>query len=157
MPWSNVVLWGLLGSHFFFCTGHQATVTTIQWEAAYVGFHGDFTNYAIPAFLITINTFAGPLLSTIGLPLLLFWPLVRERILCLYSKCKEFPINLPNEPQKKGELALHEQPQLFCATLFRLCLGFMLYHGIKVSYLLFMIKEIVSQTNVSLLFTMSLI
>ena len=73
-PWSSVVLWGLVTSSFFYLTGHQATVPNIRWDAGFVGFHGDHQYYAFPAFLITMNTFAAHFLSTLALPLMLFWP-----------------------------------------------------------------------------------
>ena len=133
MPWCSIVLWGLLGSHFFFSTGHQATVTTIRWEAAYTGFHGDFEVYLIPAILITLNTFAGPILAVVGLPLLLFWPLFREHMLCVYSHCTEYPQIAERKGKSRGEFGLYENKQLFFSNLFRLMIGYMLYHAIKVN------------------------
>lgn len=69
----TVVGHGVLSSTFFFATGHQATIPSIRFESAFTGFHGDFSSNILPAALITLNTFAAPLLFTVLSPLLLFW------------------------------------------------------------------------------------
>lgn len=53
----GVQLWVLLSLYFFYGTGHQATLSSIQWSAAFVGTSGHFVHNAIPAFLIMLNTF----------------------------------------------------------------------------------------------------
>lgn len=59
------MLWGLLGYHSFFSFGHHATVTSLRFEAGFVGIHGEITKYNLPlaAILVGINTVA----SQVGL------------------------------------------------------------------------------------------
>ena len=49
--WSIVVLWHLLSSYYFYCTGHQATIPSIRFEAAFVGFPGDMENLVLPGMV----------------------------------------------------------------------------------------------------------
>lgn len=46
--WSVVVLWHFLASYYFYCTGHQATIPSIRFEAAFIGFPGDIENIVLP-------------------------------------------------------------------------------------------------------------
>ena len=46
--WTMIVLWHLLSSYYFYCTGHQATIPSIRFEAAFVGFPGDMENLFLP-------------------------------------------------------------------------------------------------------------
>ena len=47
--WSMVTLWYLLSSYYFYCTGHQATLPAIRFEAAFVGFPaGDVKSVVFP-------------------------------------------------------------------------------------------------------------
>lgn len=62
MPWTPVVLWSLAASQFFHATGHLPTFTSIQWAAAFVGFPDGHTGTALPATLVTLNTFASHIL-----------------------------------------------------------------------------------------------
>ena len=124
-PWSTVVLWGLVSSNFFFSTGHQATVPNIRWDAAFVGFHGDHNYYAFPALLIAINTFASHILSTVCLPLLLFWPHFRSSILRTFDKG-------PEKKPSHGEFQLHENRDKLRSSLFKLILSYLLFHLCKV-------------------------
>lgn len=54
------VLWGLLGAHSFFSLGHHATVTSLRFEAAFAGIHGEITKCNLPfaAVLVGLNTIA---------------------------------------------------------------------------------------------------
>ncbi len=124
-PWSSVVLWGLVSSNFFFSTGHQATVPNIRWDAGFVGLHGDHQYFVFPAILITLNTFASCILSTVSLPLLLFWPLFRRNVL------KTFDTSL-KERSSNGEFQLHEDRDKLRSSLFKLMLAHLLVHLCKV-------------------------
>ena len=64
----------LLSTHFFYATGHHATIPSIRFEAAYVGFHGNWNVQIIPAFLIFLNTYSAEVILTWLLPLLVIWP-----------------------------------------------------------------------------------
>ncbi|KAH9514496.1 hypothetical protein Btru_025446 [Bulinus truncatus] len=80
--WAGLVLLNLLSTVFFYVTGHQATFPSIRYEAAYVGFYGDFNSFILPGFLIWLNTFAGPIFFSLAGPLLIFWPLLSSGLSC---------------------------------------------------------------------------
>ncbi|XP_013403091.1 GPI ethanolamine phosphate transferase 3 [Lingula anatina] len=127
VPWSVIVLWGLMSSQYFFATGHQATVPTIKWEAAFTGFHGDFESHILPGLLIHLNTFASEVLVSLTLPLILCWPLFRTS---RYSIRKGSSDNW-NEGADKGELVLIENSVQFQLCVFKLGLGYVLFHAVK--------------------------
>jgi len=79
IPWAILALVSLLVSRQFFSTGHQATIAGIQWMAAFHGFREDHTTVWLPAFLVSLNTFASHILYTLSLPLLIYWPFTRGR------------------------------------------------------------------------------
>ncbi|XP_070543027.1 GPI ethanolamine phosphate transferase 3-like [Ptychodera flava] len=127
-PWYAVVMWTLMSSQYFFATGHQATVPSIRFESAFTGFHGDFPTYLyfVPALLIGFNTFAGPALLAVCLPLLLLWPFSRG-YLVLDKKTRQ---NLSAE-DRKGEFSLHENEGQLDIALFRLTLKYIAVTAIK--------------------------
>lgn len=81
VPWWAVILWQMLATHSFFTMGHQATFPTINWEAAFTGFHGDYGNNVMPGVLLLANTFASNIIFTLATPLLVIWPFSHGRIL----------------------------------------------------------------------------
>ncbi|TPX66621.1 hypothetical protein SpCBS45565_g04325 [Spizellomyces sp. 'palustris'] len=68
----------LLSSRFYFATGHQTTLSTIQWDIGYVGVKQ--LNWTISPLLVILNTFAGNVLFALAAPLLAVWkrPLTRS-------------------------------------------------------------------------------
>jgi len=69
-PIGPVVL-ALLGNFHFFTTGHQAAISTIQWDSAFIPL---FTiRMPWSAVIIVINTFAGQIMATAALPLIVTW------------------------------------------------------------------------------------
>ena len=65
------VILGLLGNYHFFKTGHQATLSSIQWEAAFIPLKE--IRYPWSPMLIVGNTFAAQILCTIAVPLVALW------------------------------------------------------------------------------------
>ncbi|KAI6660955.1 GPI ethanolamine phosphate transferase 3 [Oopsacas minuta] len=61
----------LLCSQFYFAIGHQFTVHSIRYEAAFTGFHGDLPSFILAGFLIGINMFAPYICNICFLPLFL--------------------------------------------------------------------------------------
>lgn len=55
----------LAGLHLFFISGHQMTLTNLQWEAAFVGLRS--TIQIAAGTLMVLNTFSGPILATVSL------------------------------------------------------------------------------------------
>uniref|UniRef100_H3CAA8 GPI ethanolamine phosphate transferase 3, catalytic subunit n=1 Tax=Tetraodon nigroviridis TaxID=99883 RepID=H3CAA8_TETNG len=78
VPWTPVISWSLAAAQFFHATGHLPTFTSIQWSSAFVGFPDGHAGTALPAALVTLNTFASHILFGAACPLLLLWPLLRE-------------------------------------------------------------------------------
>jgi phosphatidylinositol glycan class O len=65
------VMLALLGTFHFFKTGHQAVLSSIQWDAAFIPL---FTiRYPYSPLVVALNTFAGPILATACVPLLVLW------------------------------------------------------------------------------------
>ena len=54
---------------FFGATGHQAALSNIRWNAAFVGFAQTERHFFTQALLLLLNTFAGPFLAFAALPL----------------------------------------------------------------------------------------
>ncbi|KAJ3161642.1 mannose-ethanolamine phosphotransferase gpi13 [Geranomyces michiganensis] len=61
----------LLGSRYFFATGHQSTLASIQWDVGYIGLKD--LNWTLSPLMLVFNTFAGPLLFALSAPLLAVW------------------------------------------------------------------------------------
>ena len=65
------VVLGLLGSFHFFKTGHQATLSSIQWESAFVALRT--VTYPWSPVLVMLNTFGAQILTTVAVPLVALW------------------------------------------------------------------------------------
>jgi phosphatidylinositol glycan class O len=75
-PIGPVVL-ALLGNFHFFKTGHQATLTSIQWDSAFIPL---FTiRYPWSPLMVVLNSFGGQILATTALPLLVLWKVNPKR------------------------------------------------------------------------------
>ncbi|XP_060076738.1 GPI ethanolamine phosphate transferase 3-like isoform X2 [Ylistrum balloti] len=120
-----VVYHTVLSSFYFYTTGHQATVPTIRFESAFIGFHGDFQNYALPAILIYLNTFAAQVLLGVLAPLWVFWPMIKGMISSLMT-------NMEVDRTSKGDFALCEDEELLKKRMFQLYTSLTLLSGIKV-------------------------
>ena len=61
----------LLANSHFFTTGHQATLPSIQWDAAFI----PFTNIIYPwsPIVVIVNTFGSHILVALTIPLLALW------------------------------------------------------------------------------------
>ncbi|KAF4503859.1 hypothetical protein G6O67_008796 [Ophiocordyceps sinensis] len=61
----------MLGNFYFFKTGHQAALSSIQWDSAFVPL---FTmRYPWSPLVVVLNTFAGQILAATCVPLLVLW------------------------------------------------------------------------------------
>ncbi|KAJ3399859.1 mannose-ethanolamine phosphotransferase gpi13 [Chytriomyces hyalinus] len=61
----------ILGQQSYFATGHQFTMSSIQWEVSFVGLFE--VSWIWSPVMMNLNTFGGPLLSLMALPLLGTW------------------------------------------------------------------------------------
>ncbi|KAI5622632.1 GPI ethanolamine phosphate transferase 3, partial [Silurus asotus] len=128
VPWAPVVLWSLAASQFFHATGHLPTFPSIQWGAAFVGFPQGHTGTALPALLVTLNTFSSHILFALGCPLLLFWPLVRE----LRGSRTSHTCGDDNGDEVIMEMRLRENPQQFSSALLQLTARYLFVNGAQV-------------------------
>lgn len=69
-PIGPVVL-GLLGSFHFFKTGHQATLSSIQWESAFIPLAK--VRYPWTPVIVILNTFGAQILCAVAVPALVLW------------------------------------------------------------------------------------
>ena len=65
------IILGLLGSFHFFKTGHQATLSSIQWESAFVALKT--IRYPWSPMLVVFNSFGAQILTTVAVPLIVLW------------------------------------------------------------------------------------
>ncbi|EAA27912.1 hypothetical protein GE21DRAFT_4137 [Neurospora crassa] len=65
------VMLALLGQNAFFKTGHQAVLSSIQWDSAFIPLYS--IKYPWSPLLVILNTFAGQILATILVPMLVLW------------------------------------------------------------------------------------
>ena len=65
------VMLGLLGNFYFFKTGHQATLASIQWDAAFVGLQT--IRYPWSPLLVVLNTFGAQIITAVAVPLVVLW------------------------------------------------------------------------------------
>ncbi|CAK3854104.1 GPI ethanolamine phosphate transferase 3 [Lecanosticta acicola] len=69
-PLGPIVL-ALMGSFYFFKTGHQAALVTIQWESAFIALKT--VQYPWSPLLVTLNTFGPQILCAIAVPAITLW------------------------------------------------------------------------------------
>ncbi|KAG4302094.1 hypothetical protein PCANB_001624 [Pneumocystis canis] len=67
----NTIIFALLGRSHFFSTGHQATLSSIQWESAFLA--SKTIIYPLSPVLVLGNTFGSCMFVAVALPLLSFW------------------------------------------------------------------------------------
>ena len=65
------VVLGLLGSFHFFKTGHQATLSSIQWESAFIPL--TTIRYPWSPIMVVLNSFGAQILTTVAVPLVALW------------------------------------------------------------------------------------
>ncbi|KAJ7773362.1 hypothetical protein B0H16DRAFT_1409433 [Mycena metata] len=67
----DIVPVALLGLHAFYGTGHQSTISSIQWKSAFM--LTSTMNFAVSAFTVTLNSIGALLLVGLAVPLLALW------------------------------------------------------------------------------------
>ncbi|KAJ5972832.1 uncharacterized protein N7479_002750 [Penicillium vulpinum] len=65
------VILGVLGSFYYFKTGHQATLSSIQWETAFIPLAT--IQYPWSPIFVILNTFGAQILAAIAVPLTVLW------------------------------------------------------------------------------------
>jgi phosphatidylinositol glycan class O len=61
----------LLGERYFFSTGHQRALSSIQYEIGFVGL--DTVNWILSPLFVLLNTYGPQILFTFATPLLIIW------------------------------------------------------------------------------------
>ncbi|PWI71281.1 phosphoethanolamine transferase class O [Purpureocillium lilacinum] len=65
------IMLAVLGNFYFFKTGHQAVLSSIQWDSAFIPL---FTiRYPWTPLVVVLNTFAGQILAAACVPLIALW------------------------------------------------------------------------------------
>ncbi|KAI8359338.1 hypothetical protein B0O80DRAFT_494892 [Mortierella sp. GBAus27b] len=67
------IVLSLMGNLFFFATGHQATLSSIQWSSAFIGVQT--LNMVISPILVVVNTLGPFLICAAAVPLVVLWKL----------------------------------------------------------------------------------
>lgn len=80
------VVLGLLGSFYFFKTGHQATLSSIQWESAFVALKT--IRYPWSPLLVLLNSFGAQILTAVAVPLIALWKQPPKKPRLLYDVAK---------------------------------------------------------------------
>ena len=65
------ILLSLLGTFYFFKTGHQATLASIQWNSAFIALKT--IRYPWSPILVLMNTFGAQILTAVAVPLVALW------------------------------------------------------------------------------------
>uniref|UniRef100_S4RDL5 Phosphatidylinositol glycan anchor biosynthesis class O n=1 Tax=Petromyzon marinus TaxID=7757 RepID=S4RDL5_PETMA len=125
VPLPEVAMWSLAACQFFYATGHLPTFPALQWNAAFVGFHGGHSGHVLPALLVGLNTYASHALFAAGLPLLLTWPFAREAGAARRSPADEGATGM--------EMRLHGHPKLLHGALLRLGATYLLLVGLQLT------------------------
>jgi GPI ethanolamine phosphate transferase 3 subunit O len=75
----------MLGSYHFFKTGHQAVLSSIQWNAAFIPLRT--IHYPWTPLLMTLNEFGAQILCAAAVPLLVLWkrPIHKEGLRGIWS------------------------------------------------------------------------
>ena len=65
------IMLAILGNFYYFKTGHQATLSSIQWDTAFIPLFS--VRYPWTPIVVALNTFAGQILAAACVPLLTLW------------------------------------------------------------------------------------
>lgn len=120
--------------YFFYGTGHNPTFPGIQWDAAFVGTSGQFSNHIVPALLVGLNTFTSHVVLGLMLPILLVAPFTLHT---MFSKILPSGVKdgVKSKDMKQGEMILYEIDDMLYQGMFILCAKYILFFGIRVSLL----------------------
>ncbi|KAL8670573.1 MAG: hypothetical protein Q9168_004901, partial [Polycauliona sp. 1 TL-2023] len=65
------VMLAMLGNFHFFKTGHQATLSSIQWETAFIALKT--IRYPWTPLLVILNTYGAQIITAVAVPLVVLW------------------------------------------------------------------------------------
>lgn len=150
----TLLAWTLVAQYGFYATGHQATLSQIQWRSAFVGrLNPNFQhNGYISAALVLLNTFGGTAIIYLMYPLLcVFGSSLYARFASLIPKPHVAHVNrlVYNQPLprkgvnhvvgrthyfelERGDLNLYEKEETLKASVFRTGCQLMVLQGFRV-------------------------
>jgi phosphatidylinositol glycan class O len=65
------IMLAILGNFYYFKTGHQAVMSSIQWDSAFIPLFA--IRYPWSPIVVALNTFGGQILAAACVPLLALW------------------------------------------------------------------------------------
>ncbi|KAI8254692.1 GPI ethanolamine phosphate transferase 3 [Colletotrichum sp. SAR 10_98] len=71
------VMLGVLGNYGFFKTGHQAALSSIQWDSAFIPLFS--IRYPWSPIVVALNTFGGQIIAVVAVPLIVLWKVGPKR------------------------------------------------------------------------------
>ncbi|KAF6817166.1 GPI ethanolamine phosphate transferase [Colletotrichum sojae] len=71
------VMLGVLGNFGFFKTGHQGTLSSIQWDSAFIPLFS--IRYPWTPVVVALNTFGAQIVAVIAVPLIVLWKVGPKR------------------------------------------------------------------------------
>ncbi|KIO22559.1 hypothetical protein M407DRAFT_79125 [Tulasnella calospora MUT 4182] len=99
----------------FYSTGHQATMPSIQWKSAFIGF--PTLTYPFAPLLVILNTFGPIAITALAAPLFALWNIDPPKP------------NAPTSPDGPTESASRSPSNLVLSRTLKLTLGTSLYHS----------------------------
>ncbi|XP_053403963.1 GPI ethanolamine phosphate transferase 3-like [Mercenaria mercenaria] len=125
---NGLLTMSLMIANYFYGFGHQATIPAIRFEAAFIGFSGNWENKIIPAFLIHSNMFAAEIFFTFLVPLLILLPCTKGEIVEYFSFWRD-----SRENHWQGDFVMHENQKVFRHLQMKIFFSLYLYQGFKLS------------------------
>lgn len=119
----------LMMTNYFYGFGHHATIPSIRFETAFIGFHGDWNSKIIPAVLIHCNMFAAEIFFTFLVPLLILFPCTKSTLLEHFSFLRDGG----DSSVWRGDFVMHENPDVFIHLQSKMYFSLYLYHGLKLT------------------------
>ncbi|CAH8842487.1 unnamed protein product [Trichobilharzia szidati] len=71
ISWTTAVFLCLLDNLSFYVTGHQPTLASIPWDAAYAIYEGDHSTRWLPAITVILHLYSGPIIIAFSLPVVI--------------------------------------------------------------------------------------
>ncbi|XP_014212963.1 GPI ethanolamine phosphate transferase 3-like [Copidosoma floridanum] len=129
VPIHVVLCWFLIAEYFFFATGHQATFSSIHWDAGFIGIDGSLSSVMfLRAVLIIINTYGSHIILGVLLPLLVITPFTMIFFFPQIAKLSKIAL----ADIKQGEQSLLSNSYLFHSEIYSVCGKYILLHAFKV-------------------------
>ena len=132
LRWVIPIMWTTLSLQSFYALGHQMTLNTIPWLAAFVGFVAnepqsvDMT--AIRAILVLFHTYSSHILFGLSLPLVILSPFALSAIVPSLRK------NFKADELVRGEFILAERPESLVGSLTASSVVYIALHALRVLF-----------------------